>query len=102
MLSDAEHMSFAGDREKPPIGQILLSLAHPISHPKNPIWDSGAEVWECRLEQGPGQKGSSRGAALREILGSPQLAREPTLILKSVPQRIQVSEGEEAEEKDKG
>ena len=35
-------------------------------------------------------------------MASPQLAREPTLILRRAPPRIQVSEGEIAEERDKG
>lgn len=43
VLSDGESMSFAGDREKPLTGQILLSLAHPISHPEPPTWAPGAE-----------------------------------------------------------
>lgn len=58
MLSDGQSLSFAMDREKPLTGQILLSLAHPISHPEPLTWAPGAEGWEPGLDQGPGQKGS--------------------------------------------
>lgn len=58
VLSDGESVSFTRDRKKSPKGQICLPLAHPISHPEPPTWDSRAEGQRCRLEQDPGQKGS--------------------------------------------
>lgn len=59
VLTDEERMSFAGCREKPLTGQILLSLAGSIFHPEPPTWAPGAEDWgRGGLEQDPGQKGS--------------------------------------------
>lgn len=101
-------MSFAGGREEPLTGQILLSLVHPTSHPEPLSRAPGAERWGWGLDQGPGQKGSaveggcSGERDLRQSLLASLAGQKSRPSPRRVFQRGQVREGEEAEERNKG